>query len=141
MWSLSLLVRENGSRGEDKELARYAQLEYGKADAGWLVALARQQAKNRSKRGIRRRFSSLFRRDTGSAAVRSSELDSKGGMRTANDGGTVVAETFLREDCAHDDLRSLGSGGNAAYYRCQTCTSVVIAQGGKHWVLGPKSAE
>ncbi len=139
MWSLSLLVRENGSRGEEKELARYAQLEYGSADARWLRALAKQQAKNRTKRGIRRRFSSLFSRETRSGTVRSSPEVSGGGTRTANDGGTVVAETLLREECAHDDLRSLGIGGNAAYYRCQACTSVVIAQGGKHWVLGPKS--
>lgn len=141
MWSWSLAASENRLKRNDEELARYARWEYGESDGGWLVAQARREARNGSWRGLRRWFSSLLGRETRSESMRSRERASDGEMRTANDGGVLLTEAIPREDCAHDNLKSLGGGGNAAYYRCQACARVMIAQGGKRWVLRPPAEE
>lgn len=140
MWSWSLEARENGLRREDRDLARYARWEYGGSDGLWLVAQARRQARKGGKRGLRRWFNSLFRTRTPSEAVMSAEPPSDSGLGTANDGGVLLTEEVPVEEvpveeCTHDSLESLGGGGNAAYYRCQACGDVLIAQGGTWWVL------
>lgn len=136
MWSWSLAATKVGLRKEDQELARYARWEFGESDGAWLVSRARREATNRRRGGLRRWFASIFRAPSRSAAVARVGNSSDQGLRTANDGGDPT--TPSPDECAHDGLRSLGGGGNAAYYRCHSCTHVVIAQGGTWWVLRGK---
>ncbi len=140
MWSWSLAATQNGPRRKNEELARYARWEYGSSDGGWLVARARREARNGSKRGLRRWFSSLLGTQTRRKALSEGHL-SDPGLRTANDGGVLLTQEIPMEDCAHNSLQSLGSGGNASYYRCQLCAHVVIAQGGAWWALQPQDEE
>ncbi len=135
MWALGLGAVNKGRSREEEELVRYARWEYGRTDGEWLVARARREGRNGRKEGLRRWFRSLFITRTPSVGATSDDPIADHGSRTANDGGVPIAEEVLIEDCAHDDLRSLGGGGNAIYYRCQSCERVVISQGGTLWEL------
>jgi len=40
--------------------------------------------------------------------------------------------------CGHDDLDPLGSDGDAEFFRCLGCGTIIVAQAGQRWVLrGP----
>ncbi len=135
MWSLGLAAKDKGIRREDEELARYARWEYGESDGRWLILQAKREAKDGSRRRFRRWFSSRLAARRRPESVRPEKAISDRGLRTANDGGVTLTEEIPALECVHDSLRSLGGGGNASYYRCQSCSQVVIAQGGTWWVL------
>jgi len=65
-------------------------------------------------------------------------------MTTTPADGRPVA-TIGRDVCQHQDLEFIGEGGTAAYYRCTTCRTTVIDQGGSFWILRsftrPRTAE
>ena len=40
-----------------------------------------------------------------------------------------------RDACLHADGEPLGSDGNADFFRCPRCRGIVLAQGGRMWVI------
>lgn len=39
--------------------------------------------------------------------------------------------------CRHEDVEELGHDGAAAFLRCVTCGSIVIAHGRRRWIIRP----
>lgn len=141
MWTwAAIATRPPRGRGQE-ELARFAKLEYGSSEVGWLLARSRRSRRRRLWARIRSWIVHLSAAETRggreSSKRRAVESETSGEEPSMSptihfddsNEVTLVDEFDAGESCTHSALEYLGSGGNISYRMCLICGSVLIAQG------------
>lgn len=147
MWA-SDLGRAGQARGRpNAELARYVKMEYGEAEADWL--LARVRAERHPSPGSRfwaRLRQRLTRQRRSGRRGSQNPVDFPGAPQPKAAASASASREAappkepegqrLPIECRHANWESVGSGGNASYLRCRECDVLVVSQGGRLWSFG-----
>ncbi len=146
MWSWAATGTRPTRGRSEKELAKFAKLEYGTSEIGWLLDPYRRRRGGRFWARIRSRIVRYLaggirdRREMRKGSAAESETSepqpsisptihvNTSDSVTTGDGPGVGF-------CTHPALEYLGSGGNVTYQRCPTCGAVLISQGGREVMM------
>jgi len=123
-----------------RELSEYARTEYGRAEAGWILAELESPRKK-----PQRRFRGRLRRWR--ASRRAARTPRRGAQASSMSGDAPVvrdvgaAYAASPASCDHISLEFLGSGGRTIYYRCSVCGRALIEEGNRRYVLRQTARE
>ncbi|MFQ5911370.1 MAG: hypothetical protein ACE5IJ_11730, partial [Thermoplasmata archaeon] len=151
MWSVYLTAGREGKARKETPAARYARLEYGPDDGGWL------EAELRSGKGLvtgdrgrwsRRALVSLGRR--AAAYLRDISESARVGLSSALARDAKPVETYLggaaadaviaSSKCGHDCREFIGRVVRMTYSRCRRCDALVILHGSQVSIVAPAPA-
>jgi hypothetical protein len=140
MWSWAAMGAGPVRGRRDDELARFARLEYGSNEIGWLLAESRQEGGRRFWARVRSfivhhltRRTRQRARSGEDPAIETSEPEvsiSPTIHMDKADGPAAEDEAIDSGPCSHLALEYLGSGGGMSYRKCLTCGHIIITQRG-----------